>query len=205
MIVIIDYGMGNLRSVQKAFEKYYSNVIVSSSVKDIIKADKIILPGVGGFKVAMDELKKRDLIEPIKSSIGKGKPFLGICLGLQLLFSESEEGGKIKGLDIIKGKVKRFKRKDGLKIPHMGWNRIMAKRKGHGADILNGIAGGSYMYFVHSYYTAPEDKDVILCETDYGGNFTSGICRGNVYGFQFHPEKSQATGLKIIENFVKLC
>ena len=205
MITIIDYGMGNLRSVQKAFEKYHSNVVVSSSVNDIIKADKIILPGVGAFKVAMDELKKRDLIEPIKDSIEKGKPFLGICLGLQLLFSESEEGEKIKGLDIIKGKVKRFKEKNGLKIPHMGWNRVKLKVKSLGFKVMDGVENGSYMYFVHSYYAAPEDKNVILCETDYGGNFTSGICRGNVYGFQFHPEKSQSLGLKIVENFVKLC
>jgi len=205
--------MGNLRSVQKAFEKFCSNVIVSSSANDILKADKIVLPGVGAFKVAMDELKKRGLIDPIKGSIEKGKPFLGICLGLQLLFSESEEGKKIKGLDIIKGKVKRFKEKDGLKIPHMGWNSIAAKstpyHKGTGqveqrAEILDGVKNGSYMYFVHSYYVAPEDKGVILCETDYGGNFTSGVRKDNVYGFQFHPEKSQTAGLKIIENFVNL-
>ena len=114
MIVIIDYGMGNLRSVQKAFEKFCSNVVVSASINDILKADKIVLPGVGAFKTAMNELKKRGLIDPIKESIEKGRPFLGICLGLQLLFSESEEGGKIKGLDVIKGKVKRFKREDGF-------------------------------------------------------------------------------------------
>ena len=204
MITIIDYGMGNLRSVQKAFEKYCSNVIVSSSAKDILNADKIILPGVGAFKVAMDELKKRGLIGTIKTSIEKGKPFLGICLGLQLLFSESEEGGKIKGLDIIKGRVKRFKEKDGLKIPHMGWNRISAKRKAQSAKILNRVADNSYMYFVHSYYVAPKDKSVILCETDYGGDFTSGVCKDNIYGVQFHPEKSQGTGLKIVENFVNL-
>jgi len=205
MIVIIDYGMGNLRSVQKAFEKFYSNVTVSSSAKDILKADKIILPGVGAFRVAMDELKKKDLIKPIKDSIEKGKPFLGICLGLQLLFSESEEGGKTKGLDIIKGRVKRFKEKDGLKIPHMGWNRVSAKGNGSVAKVLDGVKDGSYMYFVHSYYVEPKDKDVILCETDYGKNFTSGIHKDNVYGFQFHPEKSQSVGLKIVENFVKLC
>ncbi len=205
MIVIIDYGMGNLRSVQKAFEKFCSNVTVSSSAKDILRADKIILPGVGAFKVAMDELKKKDLIKPIKDSIEKGKPFLGICLGLQLLFSESEEGGKIKGLDIIKGRVKRFKEKPGLKIPHMGWNRVRVKGKGSGAKILDGVKDKSYMYFVHSYYVDPKDKDVILCQTDYSGNFTSGIHKDNVYGFQFHPEKSQAIGLKIVENFVKLC
>jgi imidazole glycerol-phosphate synthase subunit HisH len=205
VIVIIDYGMGNLRSVQKAFEKYCSNVMVSSSAKDILGADKIILPGVGAFKVAMDELKKRNLIGPIKASIKSGKPFLGICLGLQLLFSESEEGRKTKGLDIIGGKVKRFKEKSGLKIPHMGWNKIAAKSKGQRAKILKEVKDGSYMYFVHSYYVAPKNKDVILCETDYGGRFVSGICRGNVYGFQFHPEKSQSAGLKIVENFANLC
>jgi len=217
MITIIDYGMGNLRSVEKAFEKFCSNVTVSSSAKDILKADKLILPGVGAFKVAMDELRKKDLVKPIKDSIEKGKPFLGICLGLQLLFSESEEGGKIKGLDIIKGRVKRFKEKSGLKIPHMGWNRVMVKGeprttsfarvrgKGSKVKVLDGVKDGSYMYFVHSYYVEPKDKDVILCQTDYGGNFTSGIHKDNVYGFQFHPEKSQSIGLKIVENFVKLC
>ena len=205
MIVIIDYGMGNLRSVQKAFEKFCPNVTVSSSAKDLLKADKLILPGVGAFKVAMHELRKKDLIKPIKDSIEKGKPFLGICLGLQLLFSESEEGGKIKGLDIIKGGVKRFREKDGLKIPHMGWNRVSVKGQGARVKILDGVKDGSFMYFVHSYYVEPKDKDAILCQTDYGGNFTSGIHKDNVYGFQFHPEKSQSIGLKIVENFVNLC
>ncbi len=205
MIVIIDYGMGNLRSVQKAFERFYPNVVVSSSAKDILGADKLILPGVGAFKVAMDELKKRDLVSPIKASIEKGKPFLGVCLGMQLLFSESEEGGKIKGLDIIKGRVKKFKEKKGLKIPHMGWNVVKSKVKSQKSKILNGVEKDSYMYFVHSYYVEPKDKDVILCRTDYGGNFTSGIQKDNIYGFQFHPEKSQSCGLKIVENFVKLC
>jgi len=228
MIAIIDYGMGNLRSVQKAFEKFCPDVIVSSSAKDILMADKIIVPGVGAFDVAMDELKKRDLIGPIKTFAERGKPLVGICLGLQLLFSESEEGGQVKGLDIIKGRVKRFKEKRGLKIPHMGWNRIRTATKGiqsrstgsrclewgrakskHEAEgrttILDGVEDGSYMYFVHSYYAEPEDKEVILCETDYGGKFASGVRQNNVYGFQFHPEKSQSAGLKIVENFAKLC
>jgi len=205
VIAIIDYGMGNLRSVQKAFEKFCSDVVVSSSANDILKADKIILPGVGAFKVAMDELKKRRLVDPIKESIEKSKPFLGICLGLQLLFSESEEGGRAKGLDIIKGKVRRFKGQKGLKIPHMGWNRIKTKTKGERAKIFDGVEDGSYMYFVHSYYVEPKDKGVILCETAYGGNFASGICKGNLYGLQFHPEKSQSAGLKIVKNFVNLC
>jgi len=204
MIVIVDYGMGNLRSVQKAFEKFYPIVSVSSSSGDIANADKIVLPGVGAFKVAMHELKKRGLIGPIKSSIKKGKPFLGICLGLQLLFTESEEGGKVKGLDIIKGRVKRFKERPGLKIPHMGWNSIRRTKDEGRRTILDGVKDESYMYFVHSYYAAPKDKDAILCETDYGGRFTSGVHKDNVYGFQFHPEKSQEEGLKIIENFVKL-
>ena len=205
MITIIDYGMGNLRSVQKAFEKFCSNVVVSSSAKDILKADKIVLPGVGAFKTAMDELKKRGLIQPIKASIKEGKPFLGICLGLQLLFSESEEGKKIKGLDIIEGKVRKFKEKDGLKIPHMGWNIVKSKVKSKNSKILYGIEKNSYMYFVHSYYVAPKDKSVILCETDYGGNFASGVHKDNIWGLQFHPEKSQSIGLKIVENFVNLC
>jgi glutamine amidotransferase len=205
VITIIDYGMGNLRSVQKAFEKFCSNVVVSSSAKDILKADKIVLPGVGAFKTAMDELKKRGLIQPIKASIKEGKPFLGICLGLQLLFSESEEGKKIKGLDIIEGKVRKFKEKDGLKIPHMGWNIVKSKVKSKNSKILYGIEKNSYMYFVHSYYVAPKDKSVILCETDYGGNFTSGVHKDNIWGLQFHPEKSQSIGLKIVENFVNLC
>ena len=206
MITIIDYGMGNLRSVHKAFEMFCPDVIVSSSAKDLMKADKVILPGVGAFEVAMDELKKRGLIGPVKDSIEKGTPFLGICLGMQLLFSESEEGGRIKGLDIIKGSVRRFKAGRGLKIPHMGWNEIRAQEhKRIRAQVLHGVKDGSYMYFVHSYYAAPKDKSVILCRTNYGGDFASGVRKDNVYGFQFHPEKSQSLGLKIVENFVKLC
>lgn len=204
MITIIDYGMGNLRSVQKAFELFYSDVRISSSHEDILASDKVVLPGVGAFNKAMEELQRRNLVQPIKEIIKKGKPFLGVCLGLQLLFSESEEGGEVKGLDILRGRVRRFKNAEGLKIPHMGWNRIRVTNQESRVAILNGVPEGSYMYFVHSYYAEPKDRNIVLCKTDYGQTFTSGIQSKNIYAFQFHPEKSQTRGLKIIENFVKL-
>jgi glutamine amidotransferase len=204
MITIIDYGMGNLRSVQKAFELFYRDVRIASSPKEVLASDKVVLPGVGAFSKAMEELQKRDLIEPVKEVIKKGIPFLGICLGLQLLFSESEEGGRIKGLGILKGRVRRFKDADGFKIPHMGWNKITQERKQQASGILAGVPDESYMYFVHSYFVDPEDKAIILCKTDYIRNFTSSIHGGNIYAFQFHPEKSQRLGLRIIKNFVEL-
>lgn len=205
MIAIIDYGMGNLRSVQKAFELYCSEVRVSASINDILASDKIVLPGVGAFGKAMEELQKRNLVNIIVDVIEKGKPFLGICLGFQLLFSESEEGGRIEGLNILKGKVRKFKNMNGLKIPHMGWNQIRITNDERRTTILDGISDGSYMYFVHSYYVEPEDRGIILCETEYGNIFTSGIHRDNIYAFQFHPEKSQSRGLRIIKNFVEIC
>lgn len=204
MITIIDYGMGNLRSVEKAVELFNSKVKVSSSAKDVLTSDKVILPGVGAFGKAMEELRKRDLVGAIRDIIKKGKPFLGICLGLQLLFSKSEEGGSIHGLNILKGRVRRFRDMDRLKIPHMGWNEIKIKNIESGTGILNGVPDGSFMYFVHSYFVEPVDKDIIICETDYGNNFTSGIHKDNIYAFQFHPEKSQRRGLEIIKNFVEL-
>ncbi|MDP3791034.1 MAG: imidazole glycerol phosphate synthase subunit HisH [Candidatus Omnitrophota bacterium] len=199
MIVVIDYGMGNLHSVRKALEVMGARVKVSSNPEDIKKAEKIVFPGVGSFGEAMKELKLRKLITPIKDAIAQGKPFLGLCLGLQLLFEKSEEAPGVKGLGILRGEVKRFKLKS-LKIPHMGWNVI----KGHGAGILKGVPSGSYMYFVHSYYAAPKNKKDILTTTDYGIDFTSGVRKDNVYALQFHPEKSQAVGLKILGNFVRL-
>jgi len=202
VITIIDYGMGNLRSVEKAVEKFCQGVKVSSSPEDVAKADKIILPGVGAFGTAMRELRKRRLLGAIRDSIEDGKPFLGICLGLQLLFSESEEGGRVKGLGIFEGKVKRFRGRPGLKIPHMGWNSV--RLQGGRETGLQGL-DGSYMYFVHSYYVEPKDKDIVFCKTNYGADFTSGIRKDNVWAFQFHPEKSQSAGLKIMESFVKAC
>ena len=204
MITIVDYGMGNLRSVQKAFELFSSNIKISSSAKDILDSEKIVLPGVGAFGKAMEELKKRNLAQSIKQFIKEEKPFLGICLGLQLLFSESEEGGRIKGLGILEGTVKKFEDNMGLKIPHMGWNKISVRGQGSGVNVLEEVPDNSYMYFVHSYYVEPVDRDIVLCETEYGNAFTSGIHRDNIYAFQFHPEKSQAVGLKIVKNFASI-
>lgn len=200
MIVVIDYGMGNLHSVRKALEVVGAKVKVSSRPEDIKKAKKIVFPGVGAFGEAMKELKRRSLVQPIKDAINTDTPFLGLCLGLQLLFEKSDEAPGVKGLCVLDGEVKRFKVKE-LKVPHMGWNNIAYSLK---PAILKGIPNGSYMYFVHSYFVLPKDKNVILTTTDYGINFTSGVCKDNIYGFQFHPEKSQALGLKILKNFVDL-
>lgn len=204
MITIVDYGMGNLRSVQKAFELFCPDVRISSSFKEVVASDKVILPGVGAFKKAMDELEKRGLADAVKKVIKDGKPFLSICLGLQLLFSESEEGGSVNGLGILKGLVKKFKDVEDLKVPHMGWNRITTSDKQRAVRILSGVPDKSYMYFVHSYYVEPEDRSIVLCETGYGDTFTSGVHKDNIYAFQFHPEKSQTQGLKIVKNFVDI-
>ncbi len=197
MIAIIDYDMGNLRSVQKGFERVGHNCIITRNPEEISNASHVVLPGVGAFKNCMDNLKNYGLIEPILNAIKSGKPFLGICLGLQLLFSESEEFGKHKGLDVIKGKVVRFSTSE-LKIPHMGWNDIKIKNR---PAVLKDIPDGSYLYFVHSYYVAPEDANVITTTTFYGIDFASSIWKDNIFACQFHPEKSQKTGLKILKNF----
>jgi glutamine amidotransferase len=199
-IVLIDYGMGNLHSVGKALEISGAKVKISSKPEDILKADKLVLPGVGAFKEAMRELKKRKLIKPIIQHIKKGRVFLGLCLGLQLLFEESEEGGKAKGLGILKGRVKKFSAK--LKIPHMGWNQI--KKKKQAGPLFKNIPDNNYMYFIHSYYAAPKDKSVIAAATNYAIDFTSVIWKDNIYAFQGHPEKSQKLGLQILGNFARL-
>ena len=207
MIAIIDYGMGNLRSVAKALEAAGAkNVKVTSSPALISKANKLVLPGVGAMQEAMRELRKLRLIEVIKKNIFI-KPFLGICLGLQLLFTESEEGGKVGGLGIFKGRVKRFSHQ--LKVPHIGWNQVKLKTQDPGGRrqecfMLKAIPDNSYFYFCHSYYVVPEDKSLIALTTDYGIEFTSGIRRDNLFACQFHPEKSQRLGLRLLENFLKL-
>ena len=198
--MLVDYGMGNLRSVQKAFELNGARPKISSSVRDVEKAGKIVLPGVGAFTHAMQELKKKKLITPLKEKIKSGTPYLGLCLGLQLLFSRSEEGGRVKGFDIIGGPVKRFR--GDLKIPHMGWNTVKLKKRN--CPIFKGVEDENYFYFVHSYFGVPEDPAWTLGVTRYGRNFCSALWKDNIFATQFHPEKSQQIGLKVIKNFIEL-
>jgi glutamine amidotransferase len=207
MIAIIDYGMGNLRSVQKGFERTGHEAVVTSDAKTILNASKVVLPGVGAFPDCMRNLREYGLIDAVHQSISSGKPFLGICLGLQLLFTESEEFGISKGLDIIKGRVVRFKGPqfdnrqstiDNLKVPHIGWNSISIKRR---PPALRDVPEGSHVYFVHSFHVVPEDTDVIATTTSYGLEFVSSIWRDNIFASQFHPEKSQTVGLSILKRF----
>jgi glutamine amidotransferase len=199
MIAIIDYGMGNLRSVQKALEKGGAQTLITDDAAKIAAADKIVLPGVGAIAPAMEKLNQLKLITVIEDAIKKDKPFLGICLGLQLLFEKSFEGGEGKALGILKGSVKRFEK---LKVPQMGWNGITIKQKD--CPLFKGIKDGADVYFCHSYYVEPTDNSITASSTEYGLTYTSAIARKNLFGVQFHPEKSQAVGLKILENFVKL-
>ncbi len=196
MIAIIDYGMGNLRSVEKGFQKVGIDAKIVSDPISIDDAPAIVLPGVGAFRDCMRNLEKISLIEPVMRSIKKGKPYLGICLGLQILFSKSEEFGTCDGLDIFKGKVVRFQ--GNLKVPHMGWNSVKILRD---APIFEGIQDETYFYFVHSYYVLPDDSTVTAGTTDYGTQFTSMVWRENIFATQFHPEKSQSIGLKVLKNF----
>ncbi len=200
MIAIIDYGAGNLQSVKNALDFIRVENKITNKAGDIEKADKIILPGVGSFGNIISYLEKNNLIDPIKDSILAGKPYLGICLGLQILFEKSEEDRKAKGLGIFKGNVVKFKSKN-LKIPQIGWNSIKINK-----DNKNGLSlkDGSYFYFVHSYYVKPKDGIIVLAETDYGIKFVSAIAKGNVFGVQFHPERSGSVGLKVLENFCKI-
>jgi len=201
MIAIIDYGMGNLRSVQKGFEKIGHQAVVTNDANLVRSASKVVLPGVGAFEDAIAELRRRDLVSTVLEAIDSGRPFLGICLGLQLLFEVSYENGEHRGLGVLKGRVERFDLPDEYAVPHMGWNQLQIRRP---APVLNGLADGTHVYFVHSYYVVPDDPGVIATETEYGGPFCSMIWRENVYATQFHPEKSQAQGLRILKNFAEL-
>lgn len=198
MIAIIDYGMGNLRSVHKAFEAVGHQAVVTREARAIADASHVVLPGVGAFGDCMANLEQYDLIDPIRAAIQSGKPFLGICLGLQLLFTESEEFGTHKGLGVIPGRVRKFVLESSLKVPHMGWNDIQIVRV---APPLENVKTGSHCYFVHSYYVDPVDSGVVATMTEYGHPFASAVWKDNVVACQFHPEKSQAVGLQIIKNF----
>ncbi len=200
-IAIIDYGMGNLRSVQKGIERVGFAAEVTQEPARIEGAAGVVLPGVGAFGACMDNLRAYGLVDTVRRVIERGTPFLGICLGMQLLFDESEEFGPVPGLGIFRGRVVRFADQPGLKVPHMGWNQI---RKHQDPPHLRGIAEGAFVYFVHSYYVVPEDPSLTAVTTEYGVEFAAAIARDNVFATQFHPEKSQAVGLRILENFGRL-
>ncbi|MEF3312746.1 imidazole glycerol phosphate synthase subunit HisH [Paenibacillus sp. GYB004] len=199
MIAIIDYGMGNLHSVSKAVERLGFEAVVTSDPEVILSASGAVLPGVGAFGDAMDNLRETGLKETVLEYAASGKPLLGICLGMQLLFAESEEHGQHNGLNLLPGKVVRFR--GPYKVPHMGWNRLSFRRS---SPLLEGLEEG-HVYFVHSYHVIPEETNDLLATTDYYQAVTAIVGRGNVYGMQFHPEKSSDLGMKLLERFLKLC
>ncbi|MCE9604817.1 MAG: imidazole glycerol phosphate synthase subunit HisH [Planctomycetia bacterium] len=211
MILIVDYGMGNLRSVQKGFEKVGFEAKISSDPAEIRRATKVVLPGVGAFPDAMTELHTRRLIDPIREAIDAEKPFLGVCLGLQLLFETGTEGcedinvgeqaRRHEGLGILPGEVVRFDLPREFKVPHMGWNKLDVRRE---SPLTVGLSAEPYFYFVHSYFVVPGDPEVVAGETNYHRPFTSLVRRGNLYASQFHPEKSQRDGLTVLKNFAEL-
>ncbi len=202
MISIVDYGMGNLRSVKKAFEGLGFSATVTRDLEEILNSDGLVLPGVGAFGDCMKNLLEYELVGAIEKFIKKGKPFLGICLGLQLLFEESEESPDSRGLGILKGKVVKFPINKGLKVPHMGWNQVDIEGE---LSITRGIPRRSWFYFVHSYFPEPEDKSVTFGRTQYGIEFSSAIQKENIFACQFHPEKSSTIGLRVLENFALMC
>ncbi len=202
MIVIVDYGLGNLRSVQKGFARVGYDAEISNDPRALEKADGVVLPGVGAFGDCYDGLADRGLVEPVKAAALSGRPFLGICVGLQLLFDGSEESPDSPGLGLIPGRVVRFPdaRETGLKVPHMGWNRLIPAPD-RDNPLLGGVSNAPYAYFVHSYYAQPEDDSVVLAHCEYGKSFAAMVGRGNLFAVQFHPEKSQSDGLSILRAF----
>ena len=201
MIAIIDYDAGNIRSVEKALLALGQDVTVTADRDEILHADKVILPGVGAFGDAMEKLKQSGLDEVIREVTEKGTPFLGICLGLQLLFEHSDEAPGVEGLGILKGEILRIPDKEGYKIPHMGWNSLHLENDGR---LLKGIAENSYVYFVHSFYLKAQDKDIVAATTQYGIEIDAAVQKGNIIATQFHPEKSGEVGLKMLKNFVEM-
>jgi len=200
-VVVVDYGMGNLRSAQKGLEKVGVKAVITSDPAAVQSADAVVLPGVGAFQDCMANLAEAGLVAPVMGAIEQGKPFLGICLGMQLLMTISEKFGVHRGLDIVPGRVVRFDPDTRLKVPHMGWNRVHYSGD---SRLFEGIEDGSFFYFVHSYYVAPEDGSVVCGWTDYGERFCSAIARDNLFATQFHPEKSHNNGLKVLQNFGKI-
>lgn len=198
---IIDYGMGNLRSVQKAFEHLGAPAVICAKPEEARGAERLVLPGVGAFRDAISALRRHDFTSLIRDHIAADRPFLGICLGLQLLFDVSYEDGEYEGLGIVPGEVVRFPSTPGLKVPHMGWNTLIPRQSNPLTDVLPPVPS---VYFVHSYYVVPKDESVIATTTEHGVPFTSMIARDNLFAAQFHPEKSQSTGLKLLETFAKL-
>ena len=201
MIGIIDYDAGNLKSVEKALHYLGKEVIVTRDPEQLRQADKVILPGVGAFGDAMAKLKEYHLDTLIREIADSGKPFLGICLGLQLLFEESEESPGVEGLGILKGKIKRIPDEDGLKVPHIGWNSLHLE---HDGRLFRNIPENSYVYFVHSYYLEAQDPEIVKASAEYGVHIHASVEKGNVFACQFHPEKSSETGLQILKNFAEI-
>ena len=201
MIAIIDYDAGNIKSVEKAMQYLGQQVVVTRDPEEILHADKVILPGVGAFKDAMEKLHQYGLVEVIRRVADQGTPLLGICLGLQLLFERSEEGPGVDGLGILKGEILKLPKKEGLKIPHMGWNALTLRNEGR---LFRGIVDGAHVYFVHSYYLKAEDEKIVKAVTQYGTEIHASVEQGNVFACQFHPEKSSTTGLRILKNFTEL-
>lgn len=201
MIAIIDYDAGNIKSVEKALQSLGADCKLTRESAEIVTADKVILPGVGAFGDAMNKLKEYDLIDTIRRVVDKGTPFLGICLGLQVMFEESEESPGVRGLSLLHGKVVRFSGKDGLKVPQIGWNSLTVKP---GSRLLKGVYSGAYVYFVHSYYVNADNKEDVIATAQYGETADVAIEHGNIFGCQFHPEKSSSIGIKILNNFVNM-
>lgn len=201
MIAIIDYDAGNLKSVEKALTYLGEESVITGDARTILEADKVILPGVGAFGDAMENLQKRELDKVIKEVCMKNTPFLGICLGLQLLFESSEESPQAEGLGILKGQILRIPDKEGLKIPHIGWNSLTLQHQGR---LFEGLEEHPYVYFVHSYYLKAEEEQIVKAVTDYSTCIHASVEKGNIFACQFHPEKSSSTGLKILKNFAQL-
>ncbi len=197
-VAIIDYGVGNLRSVEKAFAATGQDAIVTSEKEDLRKAERLVLPGVGAFAACMSALHEYGLVDLVLERVKEGVPMLGVCVGMQMLFEGSDEFGKSEGLGLLKGRVRRFD--DDLIVPQVGWNRIRQNRQ---HPLFSGIADDSFFYFVHSYFCEPDDAELIVGETSYGRNYASVVASKNVCGVQFHPEKSQAVGLKMLANFAE--